>query len=153
MFAQTLLLQRMPQCHSNAHTMGKSTWKANTFTPKIIHVTLVLVVETSMVKIFHLHLSLFHQTHIHIKLNINQLYYIITTHFQFQFKMSNLYEFLGTLNTEVCREVNCGITIHNQYELVNQCEPQYFMSEGKTEMCCPIQWSCANNNKQQEEEE
>ncbi|CAL8109619.1 unnamed protein product [Orchesella dallaii] len=50
----------------------------------------------------------------------------------------------GKLTTEggVCREVNCGLAIYNQLNLVNKCEPQFYTTSKGKQSCCPIEWKC-----------
>lgn len=59
------------------------------------------------------------------------------------------YYFLGVLTTKngVCKEVNCGITIHNQQKLVNRCTPKFYTTSAGHQSCCPIEWNCQNKEK------
>ncbi|OXA37291.1 uncharacterized protein ZC84.1 [Folsomia candida] len=55
----------------------------------------------------------------------------------------------GVLTTKngVCKEVNCGITIHNQQKLVNRCTPKFYTTSAGHQSCCPIEWNCQNKEK------
>ncbi|CAG7826735.1 unnamed protein product, partial [Allacma fusca] len=61
--------------------------------------------------------------------------------------------FTGEINTDVCQEVNCGIAIHYQFELANQCEPVYYQtSDGRT-LCCPTHFNCKQQAYDDDEEQ
>jgi len=55
--------------------------------------------------------------------------------------------FKGVLTTEggVCKEVNCGVSIHNQQKLVGQCLPKFYRTSSGRQSCCPIEWNCSKN--------
>jgi tissue factor pathway inhibitor len=58
--------------------------------------------------------------------------------------------FKGYLTTEggVCREVNCGIQIHHQSNLINRCVPKFYTTSGGRQSCCPIEWNCQQHHTQ-----